>query len=128
MGLTLPSRILVSSGLTLAAWISTSTSSSRSCGSGTWTALTLSLLPYLSMVNAFMTVPGPVVLFASVGVEEVQYPCHEGVVVLERSAVSGVGVELELAVRQPPSQVDGVAAGHHPVRVAVDHQYRRDDA
>ena len=58
---------------------------------------TLSLLPYRSIVNAFMMVPVRVV--ESGALQELQNPGHERVVVLERAAVAGVGVDLQFAVR-----------------------------
>src|SRR5436190_8768583 len=51
--------------------------------------------------------------------EELQNLVDKLIVVLEDAAVSGIGIEGELGIWQPSSQVDGVAARHHPIVVTV---------
>src|SRR5207248_1815368 len=54
--------------------------------------------------------------------EEVKRDGYELLVVLEDPAVAGVGVDDELAARDPAVQVLGEHGGHHPVVVAVRDQ------
>src|SRR5439155_14232473 len=51
--------------------------------------------------------------------EELQSLCDELVVKLEDAAVPGVGIDLELAVRQAFGQVNRVGRRHHAVVIAV---------
>jgi hypothetical protein len=51
----------------------------------------------------------------------------EILVELEDPAVPGVGIDDELAVRQPPVEVDGVLGGHHLVALAVHDEHRLAD-
>ena len=46
---------------------------------------------------------------------KLQSPLDEVVVELEHPAVPGVGIEDEVAVGEPPLEVDGVRGGHHLV-------------
>src|SRR5207245_7066916 len=56
--------------------------------------------------------------------EKLQGPLDEVLVELEHAAVPGVGIEDELAVREPPVEVDGVLAGHHLVALTVRDEHR----
>ena len=47
---------------------------------------------------------------------------------LEDAAVSGVGVDHQVAVRQAPGQVERVRGGHHPVALAVGDEHGLVDA
>jgi hypothetical protein len=47
---------------------------------------------------------------------------------LEHTAVPGVGIEDELAVRESSVEVDGILAGHHLVALVVHDQHRLVDA
>src|SRR5215216_8029697 len=60
--------------------------------------------------------------------EKLERPLDEVLVELEHPAVPGVGIQDELAVRESPSEVDGVAGRHHLVAVTVDGEHGLVDA
>src|ERR687897_1293213 len=60
--------------------------------------------------------------------KEFQSPLHECFVILEDASVSGVLIKYEFGIREATLQVDGIAAGHHLIAIAVRHQHRVLDA
>src|SRR5438874_9210535 len=60
--------------------------------------------------------------------EELQNLVDKLIVVLEDAAVSGIGIEGELGIWQPSSQVDGITARHHPIVVTVCYEDRLSNA
>src|SRR5437764_14637930 len=84
----------------------------RASGAGSW--------------YGFLVVAGGMLM--SSAFEELEDCGDELLVVLEDPAVPSVGIEDELAVREPSIEVDGVLGGHHPVALAVQHQHRLMDA
>jgi hypothetical protein len=56
--------------------------------------------------------------------KELQRLGHEVRVVLEHPAVSGIGVDDEVAVRKTPRQIVRVGGWHHAVAIAVGDQHR----
>ena len=42
---------------------------------------------------------------------------------LKHCAMTGIGIDDELAIRKPPSKVVGVRCWNHPIIVAIDHEH-----
>jgi hypothetical protein len=55
--------------------------------------------------------------------EKPEGPLNEVLMELEHAAVTGVGIDDELAVRESPIEVDGVLGGHHLVALTVEDEH-----
>ena len=60
--------------------------------------------------------------------EKLESPFDEVLVELEHPAVPGVGIDDELAIGEPPVELDGVLGGDHPVALAIHDEHRLVDA
>ena len=60
----------------------------------------------------------------SLSCKELQRLGHEVRVVLEHPAVSGIGVDDEVAIRKTPRQIVRVVGRHHAIAIAVCDQHR----
>ena len=72
----------------------------------------------------FLPKRAPMFASADLSCKEVERLGHEVCVELKHRAVSGIGIDNEIAIRKTPRQIVRVLAWHHAITIAVCDKYR----